>query len=444
MKSKLILCLALVLSGILFSFSTFAQTWSTEDKRAFVEKCLHDTNTFVLNVPADQNPHRNMPLEEIKVLWDQASRNGTILYLYPDGLPQGFWSSQQFKKNGVAKSWYHNGQLAVDELYEDEKLVAGNYYDEAGRLLGKMTNGTGRQLIYFMQRTGSQNKIDCAITEYRDGLKNGIETDYSDFAKEEKLSEAHYKNGKQNGMETGWDSGHKTSERNFIDGQVDLEINWNLSGHTNSITNYHGGHTDRTILCFYPDGGKSRESFFRTNELMSEKNWFTNGVLMSEEFHDTKGMRAKSYDFAGRQTGEVVAGNGLLVVAVPGLPGFEIQIYRDGKMTAEKRLRPYIKLVSDEAGDAPSGNVVKFHLEVLSETLLKTFSAELRLPDGVTSTAGLFFTATNVQVSKFKPFEIKFPMPYQKWTGDITADVNLKTEDASLSLQPIVLHREKP
>ena len=442
MKPKLILCLALVLCGCAAKAD---QPWSVDKKRAFVEQSLHDTNVFVINVPADVNPHRGMSPDEVKTLWDHASQNGTILFLYPDELPQGFLSSRQFKQNGPAKSWYRNGQLAVDEQYDNGKLVTGSYYDEAGKSLGEMTNGTGRQLVLYMQRTGSPNAIDGSITEYRNGLKDGLQTLYSDFSKREKSSEAHYKNGKQDGMETSWDNGQKISERNFKDGELDgFEITWDSSGKTNSLTDYLGGYSNRMTTLFYQDGGKLRETIYRVNETISEKNWFTNGVLMSEEFHGEKGMTAKSYDYTGSQTGEVTAGDGTLVVVSPGMPGFDVEIYKDGKMVGDKRLRPHINLVSDDDGILKPANAATFHLEVISVEPLKTFSADLRLPAGVTSDNNLSFTATNFQVIQFKPFELKFPVPYQQWAGDIMASVNLKIEGSSIRFQSVVLHQEKP
>ena len=444
-NSKVLLYLALVLSGGWFNCSAFAEAWSTKEKQAFVEQCLHDTNVFVVNVPAHKNPHRDMAPEQVKALWNHASRDGTMVYLYPDGLPQGFSSYQEFKMNGLAKSWYPNGQLAVDEQYALGKLIFGHYYDEIGKLLGEMTNGTGRQLVYYMQRTGSPSVMDCTVTEYRDGLKNGLETMYSDFAKGEKISEAHYKNGKQDGIETDWDNGQKTSGRNFKAGQLDgLEITWNSSGQTNSLTVYLGGYSNRTTTLFYTAGGKYRETVYRTNEVVSEKDWFTNGVLMSEEFHGEKGMMAKSYDYTGIQTGEVAAGDGTLVVISRGMPGFDVETYKNGKMIGNKRLRSLINLISDDDGIVKSATAATFHLQVISEELLKTFSADLRLPTGVTSNTGLSFTATNFQVIQFKPFELKFPAPYQQWTGDIMADVSLKIDGSSIRYKTIVLHQEKP
>jgi antitoxin component YwqK of YwqJK toxin-antitoxin module len=442
MKPKLILCLALVLSGCAVKAD---QPWSADKKRAFVEQCLHDTNVFVINVPVDKNPHRGMSPDAVKALWNQTSRNGTMLYLYPDGLPQGFWSNQQFKKNGPAKSWYRNGQLAVDEQYDNGKLVTGTYYDEAGKLLGEMTNGTGRRLVYSMQRTDSKSVMDCTVTDYRNGLKDGLETIYSNFAKGEKNIETHYRNGKQDGLQTSWDKGQKIEESNFKDGQLaGLEVTWDSSGQTNSITDYLDGYSNRTTTLFYPGGVKYREAVYQANEEVSEKNWFTNGLLMSEESHGEKGMMAKSYDYTGNQTGEVVAGDGTLVVVSPDMPGFDVEIYRDGKMIADKRLRPHINLILDDAEISKPANTAIFHLQIISEEPLKTFSADLRLPTGVISDNKLSFTATNFQVVQLKPFELKFPVSYQQWTGDIMADVNLKIEGSSIRFQSVVLHQDKP
>jgi antitoxin component YwqK of YwqJK toxin-antitoxin module len=441
-NTKLIFGLALVLSGCVAKAD---QPWSVDRKRAFVEQCLHDTNVFVINVPADTNPHRGMSPDVVKALWDQASRDGTMLYLYPDRLPQGFWSCRQFKKSGPAKTWYPNGQLAVDEQYDNGRLVTGTYYDEAGKLLGEMTNGTGRQLVYYMQRTDSQSVMDCTVTDYRDGLKDGVEVNYSNFAKGEKIIETHYKNGKQDGLQTSWDKGQKIEEANFKDGQLDgFDITWDSSGQTNSLTDYVGGYSNRTTTLFYPDGMKYCEAVYQANEEVSEKNWFTNGMLMSEELHGEKGMTAKSYDYMGGQTGEVTAGDGTLAVVSRGMPGFDVETYRDGKMTADTRLRPHINLVSDDDGLLKPANTATFHLEVIFEEPLKIFSTDLRLPTGVTSDNNLSFTATNFQVIQLKPFELKFPVPYQQWTGDIMADVNLKIEGSSIRFQSVVLHQEKP
>jgi antitoxin component YwqK of YwqJK toxin-antitoxin module len=444
MKPKLILGLALVLSGLVNYQARADQAWSVDKKRVFVEDSLHDTNTFVINISADKNPHRNMSPEEVKALWEQASRNGTVLYLYPDGLPQGFWSSQQYKKHGSAKSWYPNGQLAVDEQYDDGKLVVGTYYDEAGKLLCTMTNGTGRQLTYYMQRTGSRSVMDCAVTDYQDGLKNGVETIYSDFAKGEKISETHYKDGKQDGVEIIWDGGKITSESHFKDGLADgLQISWDSDGRTNYITNFRNGHEEGSSVVFLPDGTKYREVIYRAGEAASEKVWFTNGTLMSEEFHTEKGMMAKSYDFTGKQTGEVIDGNGTLVVARTDVPGFDIQTYTFGQMIEDKHLRLYAKLIPDDSIASTSSNTAAFHFETMSTEPLKTLSANLRLSAGVTS-SNSSFTGTNAYINKFEPFELKFPMPYQEWAGDITADFNMELSNCVIHSQMVVLHREIP
>jgi antitoxin component YwqK of YwqJK toxin-antitoxin module len=446
MKSKLLLCLALVLSSAVSNSAEADQTWTVDKKRAFVGQCLHDTNVFVINVPADKNPHRGMLPDEVKARWEQASRNGTILYLYPDGLPQGFFSNRQYQINGPAKSWYPNGQLAVDEQYDQGKLISGAYYDESGKLLGKMTKGTGRRLVWNRQRTGSRFTAECSVTEYRDGLKDGIETIYSDFAKGEKLSESYYKKGKQDGIQTSWDKGRRILETDFKDGLPDgLEIAWSSSGQTNHIGHYRNGRQNGSWITFLSDGTRHGETVYHMGKVSSNMVWFTNGVLMSEEFYTTKGMMARSYDFTGRQTGEVSAGNGTLVVATPALPGFEIEVYRGGKMVDERRLRLYARLVSDDAGISPSAKVVAFHLEVIvTDEPLKTFSAELHLPAGVTSGSKPFFAATNVEFHQFEPFDLKFPVPYQQWAGDISADVNMELPDCSIHSQSVVLHREKP
>lgn len=444
MKIEPSLCLVLVSAFFCCVYSTKAdQAWSSDQKRAFVEQYLANTNAFVVNVPADKNPHRGLSLDAIQALWNQASENGTMVYLYSDGSLQGFYSNQRYKENGPAKRWYPNGQLAVDEEYDHGKLVVGTYYDENGQLLCSMTNGTGRKLGYPMQRTGEPRTVDCIIGEYKDGVENGVETTYSNFAKREKLSESHYKDGKQDGVEVNWYNGKKTSERNFTHGLQDgFEVIWYPSGQTNAISHYRNGKLDGSSVQFLPDGTKYREIVYRTNEVVSEKSWFTNGVLMAELTHGEKGMMAKSYDYTGQQNGEVISGNGTLAVITPGLPGFEIKVYKDGKMVDDRRIRLFAKLVPHDANISPSAQVVPFHLEVFaSDEPLKTFAATLHLPEGVTHGGDLSFTVTNIEFHQFEPFDLKFPVPYQQWTGDITADVRVKLLDCSIQSQTVVLHQ---
>jgi antitoxin component YwqK of YwqJK toxin-antitoxin module len=448
MKPKLLLGLALVLSGGL-NFSQGADTSVARQARAFVAECLHSTNVFVLNPPADTNPYHDLSPEERMKRLQQVGLNGSMLFLYPDGLPQKFETKKLFKPDGANKSWHPKGQPAAVEQYRNGKLVAGVYCDLNGKQLGEVTNGSGRQIIFYTEAIGSPGLIRQTI-EYRDGVKNGVETAYSDYAKGERTSETHFVDGKRNGLSTTWRNGHKLSEETYTNGLQDgVAIAWDASGQTNSITHFRNGQLDGLWVRYFPNGKEAEEIVYATNGIASHKTWYASGALLAEEIQGENGLAAKSYDFTGRQTGEVKAGNGTLVMDDESMTlngastWFHLKIFENGR-EIKSDILPKASL--QESSLPQTSNGVAFFLEIQSTKPAKDVSVNLRLPAGVTSASPLVFASTNVPGGAGRtlgPFELKFPVSFQQWTGEIVADVSAEVDGHPVHYQTLAWHRDK-
>src|SRR2546426_783499 len=72
--------------------------------RAFVEKCLRDKSVFVLNPPADKNPYRDLSPKERYEQVLKCAQDGSILVLYPNGIPERFESKKNDQEHGRSKT----------------------------------------------------------------------------------------------------------------------------------------------------------------------------------------------------------------------------------------------------------------------------------------------------------------------------------------------------
>ena len=126
----LLLCLVVV-SGRYSSASAEGTNYGAIAKE-FAVKCLSDTNVFVYNPPADQNPYREMSREDVHKLQRETSRNGSTLFLHLNGLPAKMESRQNFKEHGLHQTWYPDGHPKSIEHYENGKLLNGRYLDRDG------------------------------------------------------------------------------------------------------------------------------------------------------------------------------------------------------------------------------------------------------------------------------------------------------------------------
>jgi hypothetical protein len=179
--------------------------------------------------------------------------------------------------------------------------------------------------------------------------------------------------------------------------------------------------------------------------LVSDKWWYDTGARMSEMTRDDTGLNAKSFDGANRLTGEVKNGNGALLIPLEtgvSFATFNRQHYKDGKAVTDEKIHIWPKLTVATVDTPQAQNTATFRLEVLSSVAMKSIRLDLRLPTGSATNQSISFAATNAQIHQFPAFTLKFPTPYQVWTGDVTADVTVQFDDCATRFPVVVLHRE--
>ncbi len=412
--------------------------------REFVAKCLADKDVFVSNPPAERNPYKDMSQEEIKQLQDRAMRDGSVLFLYLDGLPYKLISRRDHRDHGVQKTWYRNGRVRSEEYLEDDRLKSGVYLDTSGGTLGGIKEGTGRQILFSETLEGNETNVGGTV-DYVDGIKDGNEVIYSDYEKRLKRKETQYRQGKLDGVETAWMStGEKNSERHYRNGLLHgTSTYWYRNGQVQSIQEYVDGQQVGTWTRFYENGVKAE-----ARSEGSYRRWYSSGQLMMEEIKDESGtvIARKSYDSLGHQNGEVTKGIGSLIDCddLPRFEHYRLHIYELNKMTRLIQLpRPAL---SSGSGYGNDSNVVDLRIRFQAPSDVKWAGGTVTviLPDSCKSKGSLRLEVPELRSgfsADLAPLVITLPTSWANWTGQILADVQGSVEGHTVRYQHTLLER---
>lgn len=77
-----------------------------DELRRFVAECAADPNIFIGNPPAELRLYADLSPEQAQKRLMDMLTNGTVLLLYPNGLPWKLESRKKHAPNGPKKSWY--------------------------------------------------------------------------------------------------------------------------------------------------------------------------------------------------------------------------------------------------------------------------------------------------------------------------------------------------
>ncbi len=401
--------------------------------RAFVAKCLKDPAVFVSNPPVEENPFRNLTPEQREKRLNQASKNGSILYLYPNGLPAHFETNKEHLDHGPSKSWYPNGQTQSDELFESGTLVTGIYFNFTGVVLGEIKDGNGRQFLF--NEPDESHDIIAGVVEYQNGLKHGLGILYRDFSKKIKWEEAHYDKGQLHGIRARWmPRGQKNSEETFKNGMEDGAVTfWHENGQVSAILHYVQGRPTGVSQNFYSNGEKAAETG-RSNQMTYEKKWYPGGKLIVEKSYDDKGLvSAQSFDRKSRPTGTIKNGEWVLVVCKELANEYQgdtrqVEFYQGGRLTRQSAAPEPIA----NYHYSPNGVTIEGTLEITPQEPLESISVVLSLPQNITSNKPVAFSANDIKSGytvKLGDFNLTLPQPYKMWTGEVWADVEMVLAD---------------
>ncbi len=400
------------------------------EAKLFVNQCLKDSGVFVINPPADQNPYSGMNHNEVQALQINALRNGSILFLYPSGMPMKYESREDAKLEGENKSWHPNGSIRSIEFHTDQRIDSARYFDDAGRLIAEINNGNGVQIVYHR----SKPKIR-SICEYQNGLKHGLETSYRNYLEDSKQSETQYKNGQRHGIQRSWmPSGALNREVHYQNGkQHGHSTCWHENGNVQSTMQYSEGMRIGEWKLYYENGVLESEYSDRY-----KREWYPTGQLLLEQEYAEHGViaRAKSYNQDGEETGEVIDGKGHLITGKDldsRFPKMQLDIYTGDRIPRSIQL-PTLFNGAALGGDRPTLTLM-LQITAPDNADISSGLVRLILPPGI-ETSGLDqFDIPSIQSGysvKLGNIDLMLPAPQNEWTGTILANAELMIEGRSI------------
>lgn len=290
---------------------------NAEALRRYVKAAVVDPTIFVINPPAELRAYEGLSPAELGQRQMKVIQNGSVLSLYPNGIPLKLESRKDFKLHGSSKSWYQDGTLQMKEFYESDRLMEGQYYSTEGTLISEVKGGRGKKLSFDFDEGRPAIRSE---TEYLDGLKHGRETSYRDYAKKQILGETEYLNGQKSGIQRGWmNSGQINYEISYLaDKQEGIATYWHENGLIQSLANYRQGMMVGNSSRYRESGQKQEETIREGQKVLMQMNWYPEGAMMALKIYDPIRQRVKdavSFSRDGSVTGQVKNGEGRLVVA---------------------------------------------------------------------------------------------------------------------------------
>lgn len=306
------------LCAVLIGVSSWAQAADEAALREYVRKAVGDPKVFVYNPPAELRAYANLSPADIEKKMSAAGQDGSILILFPNGLPMKLSSNKNYKANGEARTWYADGAAQSEETYADEKLLQGKYYAADGKLMAEVRDGRGKQIEFDLKQDG-RTSVPQRETEYVDGLKDGKETTFASWGDGRISSETPYRKGMKNGVRKFWmPSGQLNVEETYVDNlQQGVTTCWHANGMVQSLAQYDKGKQVGTSSRYAENGQKIEETIRDGEYSLLEMQWYPEGAMMVCKKYDPATHRlieAQSFDRTGAVNGTVKEQQGNLVV----------------------------------------------------------------------------------------------------------------------------------
>ena len=90
------------------------------------------------------------PLQQkLLVTWSHDTLQGPVKTWFSDGTQESQKELYQNKKNGLSLAWYRNGDLMLQEEYENDQLLSGSYYKKGDKKpISRIIQGKGTASLY--------------------------------------------------------------------------------------------------------------------------------------------------------------------------------------------------------------------------------------------------------------------------------------------------------
>jgi len=167
------------------------------------------------------------------------------------------WKDGQ--KVGLETKWSRKGKEKYQKSHkateQKQKLNTDSY--------GVMYAFNPKRLYTGQDTTLYPSGKKLLITNYKDGLKDGLFTSYSEAG--DVKEKTNYKKGKKHGAHESWyDNGNKMRVATYVDGKLHgLLTNWHSHDPIKSIeTNYENGKKHGLERSWHENGGKKLEGYY--------------------------------------------------------------------------------------------------------------------------------------------------------------------------------------
>jgi antitoxin component YwqK of YwqJK toxin-antitoxin module len=86
---------------------------------------------------------------KISIHWHEGLIQGIVKTWYKDGQLESQKEINANKKNGLSTAWYVNGSVMLIEMYEDDKLIKGEYFKKDNTSpSSRIVEGSGIASLY--------------------------------------------------------------------------------------------------------------------------------------------------------------------------------------------------------------------------------------------------------------------------------------------------------
>lgn len=258
----------------------YAETGELEAEIPYQHGVLHGTSFYY---HADGSVWKEIP-------YTQGKKHGNMRVHRADGTLLLQTPYTQDKAHGRAVRYWDETQLAIEELYENDRLVEGQYWSPSGDLAAEVKGGSG-----FRARFGRSGI--ASLHEVRKGVGEGL---VKEFAEDGSVCRSYYiKDGEMHGPETVYFHKSETDQAELLPHMV---INWEK------------GSIQGSVETWYPSGVRESAREFNKNQKHGLSTaWYSDGSLMLIEEYDTNRLVKGQYMRKGDKeaVSRIANGNGL-------------------------------------------------------------------------------------------------------------------------------------
>jgi len=176
------------------------------------------------------------------------------------------------KRHGQAYRYWNGQKIAADEMFDSDLLVWGRYYDQCGKIVSQVSEGTGYRVLFGRNRVGE-------LHEYHNGVQDGEVKIYDENGTLASIH--HIKNGIKHGEEVEYYP-LRHGETHLI---PMLSVNW------------YEGKVQGSSKTWYRSGVQESQREMSNNKKNGISTaWYKDGsIMMIEEYEHNKLVKGEYY-----------------------------------------------------------------------------------------------------------------------------------------------------